>query len=326
MSDTSSLAIAVHRGETEAAGAPPRILVGTASWTDKTLIACGRFYPKGTTSAEARLRHYASQFPIVEVDSSYYAMPTPATAQLWAERTPTRFVMNVKAFRLFTGHPTAPKVLHADLRDALGGSLGPPLFYPDVPGEIQHELWRRFRDALLPLRAADKLGLVHFQFPPWIACGAPGRAHVAHCVDRMAGHDLSVEFRHGSWFAGRAAAETIVFLRELGVAHTVVDGPQGFNNSVPAVWEVTHPRFALLRLHGRNSRTWNIQGASSASDRFNYDYGDDELAALAAPIERLALGALQTHVIFNNNMEDQGQRNARTLTGLLHGASPAPAA
>lgn len=293
-----------------------RILVGTASWTDKTLIACGRFYPKGASSAEARLRHYASQFPIVEVDSGYYAMPTPATAQLWAERTPTGFVMNVKAFCLFTGHQTAAKVLHADLRAALSG-FGATLFYGDVPSEIRAELWLRFRDALLPLRAAGRLGLVHFQFPPWVSCGAAGRAQVAHCVEQMAGHDVSVEFRHQSWFAAGAAAETLAFLRELGVAHTVVDGPQGFANSVPALWEATHPRFALVRLHGRNTRTWNIQGASSASDRFNYDYADSELADLAAPIERLALGALQTHVIFNNNMEDQGQRNARSLTGLL---------
>ena len=258
-----------------------RILVGTASWTDKTLIACGRFYPKGASSAEARLRHYASQFPIVEVDSSYYAMPTPATAQLWAERTPTGFVMNVKAFRLFTGHQTAPKVLHADLRDALSG-FGASLFYGDVPSEIRAELWLRFRDALLPLRAAGRLGLVHFQFPPWVTCGAAGRAQVAHCVEQMAGHDVSIEFRHHSWFAAGAAVETLAFLRELAVAHTVVDGPQGFANSVPALWEATHPRFALVRLHGRNTRTWNIQGASSASDRFNYDYADSELAGLAA--------------------------------------------
>ena len=56
------------------------VLTGTASWTDKTLIACGRFYPPGTNSAEARLRFYASRFPLVEVDSSYYAMPSPSTA------------------------------------------------------------------------------------------------------------------------------------------------------------------------------------------------------------------------------------------------------
>jgi uncharacterized protein YecE (DUF72 family) len=295
-----------------------QIRVGTASWTDKTLIACGRFYPKGASTAEGRLRYYASQFRIVEVDSSYYAMPTPATAQLWAERTPEGFVMNVKAFRLFTGHQTELKVLHADLRDALGGVAAPSLFYGDVPGEIQRELWQRFRDALLPLRAAGRLGLVHFQFPPWVTAGAAGRAQVEHCVERMTGHDLSVEFRHRSWFAGAdETVATIAFLRELGVAHTVVDGPQGFSNSVPAVWEATHSRYALLRLHGRNSKTWNVRGATSASDRFNYDYPESELAELVPRLERLALTALQTHVIFNNNMEDQGQRNARSMVGLI---------
>ncbi|MEO6895905.1 MAG: DUF72 domain-containing protein, partial [Caldimonas sp.] len=164
---------------------------------------------------------------------------------------------------------------------------------------------------------------VHFQFPPWVTAGAAGRAQVEHCVDRMAGHDLSVEFRHRSWFAGvEESRATIDFLRELKVAHTVVDGPQGFSNSVPAVWETTHPRFALLRLHGRNSKTWNIKGATSASDRFNYDYPERELADLVPRLEQLALTALQTHVIFNNNMEDQGQRNARTMVGLLSGHRP----
>jgi uncharacterized protein YecE (DUF72 family) len=295
----------------------PDILVGTASWTDKTLIACGRFYPKGATTAEARLRHYAAQFPIVEVDSSYYAMPTPATAQLWAERTPNGFVMNVKAFRIFTGHQTEPKVLHADLRTVLAGFDRPRLFYRELPAEIANELWRRFREALLPLAAAGRLGLVHFQFPPWVTCGAAGRAQVEHCVERMAGHELSVEFRHRSWFDAGNDVATLAFLRELGVTHTVVDGPQGFANSVPAVWEATNPRYALLRLHGRNAATWNVKGATSASDRFNYDYPESELAELVPKIGRLALTAMRTHVIFNNNMEDQGQRNARSVTDLL---------
>ena len=319
MSNAASLAIAVHPPGTAAgtgAAAERQIRVGTASWTDKTLIACGRFYPKGATSAEARLRHYASLFPIVEVDSSYYAMPMPATAQLWAERTPPGFVMNVKAFRLFTGHETIARVLPPDLRRALAVGEA-PFFYGDVDAELRREFWLRFREALLPLRAAGKLGLVHFQFPPWLTCDAAGRAHVAHCAEQMAGFDLSAEFRHQSWFAGAGAAATPAFLRELAIAHTVVDGPQGFANSVPALWQATHPRFALVRLHGRNARTWNVRGATSASDRFNYDYSQSELRDLAPRIERLALQAMQTHVIFNNNMEDQGQRNARSLIDLL---------
>jgi uncharacterized protein YecE (DUF72 family) len=293
------------------------VLIGTASWTDKTLLECGRFYPKSATTAEARLRYYATQFPLVEVDSSYYAMPAANTAQLWAERTPNDFVMNVKAFRLFTGHQTSPTVLPKDIRAALAPSTKANLYYRELPVELRDALWRRFIDALAPLRAARKLGLVHFQFPPWLVRNAAGHAHVRHCVEHMVGHTLSVEFRHRSWFEGEHAASTLAFERELGVAHTVVDGPQGFANSVPAIWEATHPAFALLRLHGRNTETWNVKGASAASDRFNYDYPEAELTDIAAKVARLALQVASTHVVFNNNMEDQGQRNAALLMRLL---------
>lgn len=294
------------------------VLVGTASWSSKTLVDSARFYPPGITSAEARLRYYASRFPLVEVDSSYYAMPAPATAQLWAERTPNDFVMNVKAFRLFTGHQTSPTVLHKDIREALGPARKPNFYYRDLPAEVVDELWRRFTEALLPLRAAGKLGLVHFQFPPWVLRNAAGHAHVRLCVERMAGHTVSVEFRHQSWFADpNAVASTLAFERELGVVHTVVDGPQGFSNSVPAIWEATHPQVALLRLHGRNTETWNIKGASDSSERFNYDYSEAELAEVAGQVQGLSAQASATHVVFNNNMEDQGQRNATALMQML---------
>ena len=302
------------------------VLIGTASWTDNSLIACGRFYPKEARTAEARLRYYASQFPLVEVDASYYAMPSPSTAQLWAERTPHGFVMNVKAFRLFTGHQTQPNVLHRDIQQALAPITKHNLYYKDMPGDIRDELWRRFVDALAPLKAAGKLGLVHFQFPPWLLCNRAGQAHVAHCVERMAGHRLSVEFRHQTWFAGEQSAGTLAFERELGVVHTVVDGPQGFSNSVPAVWEVTHPDVALVRLQGRNVETWDVKGTTAASDRFNYDYPDAQLSALASEVNRIAGMAANVHVVFNNNMEDQGQRNAKSLMALMDafiGASPA---
>ena len=119
--------------------------------------------------------------------------------------------------------------------------------------------------------SAGRLGLVHFQFPPWITCSRAGHAQVESCIAHMDGFATGVEFRHGSWFDGdERTARTLDFLRRLGAAHTVVDGPQGFANSVPAVWAVTAPHHALLRLHGRNVRTWNAKGHTSASDRFNY--------------------------------------------------------
>ena len=123
------------------------ILVGTASWADKSLVDSGKFYPPDVTSPEARLRYYASQFPMVEVDSSYYAMPLAATTQQWAERTPDTFVFNVKAFRLFTGHQTQPRVFPKDIQEALGLPLAQNVYYRDLPEEIQKELWGRFFQA-----------------------------------------------------------------------------------------------------------------------------------------------------------------------------------
>lgn len=291
-------------------------LIGSASWTDKTLIDCGRFYPKEAKSAEARLRYYATQFPLVEVDSSYYGMPTPQNAQLWAERTPEHFVFNVKAFRLFTGHQTAPIVLHKDIQQALGPDAPKTLYYKDMPKEITDELWRRFSEALEPLRQAGKLGAVHFQFAPWLLRNREGMAHVRHCVDKMPDHLLSMEFRDKSWFEGDNLGKTVAFERELGVVHTIVDEPQGFANCVPCVWEATHPKLALLRLHGRNKETWNIKSSASSS-RFNCWYSQEELAAMVPQIRRMAGLVEALHVVFNTNYEDQGQVNARLLMQLL---------
>ena len=96
-----------------------RILVGTTSWTEKTLVESGRFYSPDVQTAEGRLRFYASRFPVVEVDSSYYGLPSSRNASLWAERTPDGFVFDVKAYRLFTQYQTPPDALPKDIREGL---------------------------------------------------------------------------------------------------------------------------------------------------------------------------------------------------------------
>ena len=293
------------------------VLVGTASWTGKSLIDSGKFYPPNATTPEARLRYYAQHFPIVEVDSSYYAIPLPATAQLWAERSPPGFVFNVKAFRLFTGHQTQPKVFPRDIQDEIGLPLTKNVYYRDIPDEIRRELWNRFFDALEPLRASGKLGAVHFQFAPWITSGGEDRKHVEHCVSVMSGLLTAIEFRNVSWWTDKTRDSTLAFEREHGVVNVVVDGPQGFSSSVPAVWEVTSPKLAIVRMHGRNAQTWEKKGLKASSDRFNYDYGDEELRELAGNIKALARQVPTVHAIMNNNYQDQGQRNAQTLMGFL---------
>lgn len=296
------------------------VRVGTCSWTDPSLIKAGTFYPRGCSTSEKRLRFYASQFPIVEVDSSFFAMPQASNSALWVERTPADFHFNVKAFRLLTGHQTPVEAFPRDLQPLL-----PPLparrrhhYYEDVPAALRDELWRRFIEALVPLRAAGRLRAVLFQFAPWVASTAAWRAHVEHCVERMAGHQLAVEFRNQSWFAPTQASATLDWERALGVAHVVVDEPQGVGNFSPGIWEVTNPSLSVVRLHGRNAETWNAKGLSASSERFNYDYPDAELHELAQRIDSsLVDRALEVQVLVNVNYEDQGIRAARRLEQRL---------
>lgn len=286
------------------------ILVGTASWTDPTLIKSGRFYPPEAKTAEARLQYYASHFPLVEIDSTYYALPSPRTAQLWVERTPAHFVFDAKAFRLFTGHPAQPSALPADLRKALPATDKPNVYYADLPEEIRSELWRRFRLGLEPLRQSGKLGAVLLQFAPWFVFGDASFAHIEHCAKMLEDFRLAVEFRNKSWFGDRTRDKTLAFERDHALVHVVVDEPQGFASSVPQVWEVTCPDLAILRLHGRNREMWTRKGLASSAERFNYLYSTAELQTLASNAQDLARRARRVHVLFNNCHEDKAQRNA----------------
>lgn len=293
------------------------ILVGTASWADKNLIDSGLFYPAHIKTPSDRLAFYASQFALVEVDSSYYALPSERNAELWAKRTPPDFRFDVKSFRLFTQHQTPPKALPVDIRVALGPIEKKHVYYHDLPEELRGELWQRFRSALRPLKDAGKLGVVLFQFPPWFVFRQGNLQHIAACAQMMEGFRIAVEFRHRSWFDDQHREHTLEFERRLGLTHVVVDEPQGFASSIPPVWEITSPEIAVVRLHGRNRETWSQKGLESSAERFNYLYSADELRELAGSVEKLASKAREVHAIFNNNFENFAQRNALDLQQLL---------
>jgi len=292
------------------------ILVGTTSWTDKTLVDSGLFFPAAAKTSEARLRYYASRFRIVEVDSSYYGMPSEHNARLWVERTPDAFVFDIKTFRLFTGHQTPPAALPVDIREELVTVANKNIYYRDVPRDTREELWRRFRLSLDPLRRAGKLGVVVFQFPPWFEFGRRNLAHIVECAERLPGLPIAVEFRNKSWFGERHRDEVLAFERENDLAHVVVDEPQGFASSIPAVWEVTSPEVAVMRLHGRNGGTWMKKGITAA-ERFNYLYGESELGEFITSIKALSSRAARVHVLFNNCYRDYAQRNATDLRRLI---------
>ena len=296
---------------------PGRVRIGTCSWTDPSLVHAGTFYPAAAQTAEARLAYYASQFDIVEVDSSYYAMPSRRNATLWVQRTPDDFVFDVKAFRLFTGHPTEPKALPADIRGALpaGAMQKKHLYYRDIPSELQKSLWARFEDGLLPLDSAGKLGVVLLQFPPWFNPGVSQMDHILSCREYLAPHRVAVEFRNNRWLSDQNREGTLSFLRQHELPFVCVDEPQGFASSVPPLAEVTAD-IAVVRFHGRKSAAWEAKGQSS-TDRFDYYYDTEELKPWAAHIKDCAPTVSDVHVLFNTNNGDQAVVNAKLMARLL---------
>jgi len=301
------------------------IRVGTASWTDRSLLESGRFYPPDVTTPEERLRYYAGVFDFVEVDSTYYTADFFDQARRWTDRTPDRFLFDVKAFRTLTLHQTPHKMLPAPIRDAIGPPPEgkPNWYYRDLPASARNDLWSTFESSLRPLADAGKLGAIVMQFPPWALPSPETKRHIEECADRLAGYKVAVEFRNKYWLNDRGRRRTMSFLRELGLAYVIVDEPQGFTSSVPLLWEVTDPDLAVVRLHGRNADMWEKKGLKRASDRFNYLYSEHELREFIDPLLAVAEEARETHVTFNNNYEDYPQVNAQQFVELLAAAGRA---
>ena len=301
-----------------------RVLTGTCSWADKTLVDGGLFYPPDAKSAEDRLRFYAGQFPLVEVDSSYYGLPSEKNAGLWVERTPDDFTFDVKAFRLMTQHPTPPSALPTDLPDSLPAELASKrnLYPRDLSPEVIDEVWSRFESALLPLDSAGKLGVVVLQFPPWFLPGNESREYLVEAKERLPQYTVAIEFRNGRWLSERNADRTLGFLRDHDLPFVCVDEPQGFENSVPPVAEAT-AEVALVRFHGRNTAMWDKRGVTPA-DRFDWRYSDAELQEWAPRVEALAQSAKEVHLLMNNCREDKAVEGARRLAQILELPERAP--
>lgn len=296
-----------------------QILIGTSSWTDPTLIKDGNFYPPGTSSAEARLKFYATRFPLVEVDSTYYYPPSEKNSVLWIERTPAHFTFNIKAYSLLTNHPTRVDSLYADIKSELPPEMLEKrnLYRDKLPDEAVDEVWQRFHDALMPLHSAGKLGAVLFQFPQWFTISRKNKSYIEECARRLKDFRVAVEFRHESWMSERNSEESLGFLESLNLPFVCVDMPQGFASSVPPMSAVTADDLAMVRFHGRSKEAWQTK-SETASERFRYDYKESELKEWVPRIEGLASETRETHVLMNNCYRDFAVRNANELGGLLN--------
>ncbi len=313
-------ALAVERAASEPLVTPrgTTIRIGTASWTDPTMTAPGVFYPRGSESAEERLGYYAATFPIVEIDATYYALPSARTAAAWVERTPPDFVFDAKAYALMTGQPAETKRLPREIRASLPQDLAarPRLYGRHLPAELRDEIWRLFRAGLEPLRAAGQLGSVLLQYPKWFFPTSESRDLILEARQRLGEMRAAVEFRSETWFNDKNRERTLRFLADNSIPLVLVDGPQGLRSSVPALAAVTSPDLAVVRFHGRRVETWETPGIPVV-ERFRYLYGEDELREWVPRIREAAEEAREMHILMNNCYANYGSTNARELAAML---------
>ncbi|MBI4188019.1 MAG: DUF72 domain-containing protein [Chloroflexi bacterium] len=297
-----------------------QILVGTSSWADHSLVESGLFYPPEVKTPAGRLRYYSERFPIAEIDSSYHFFPTRQNLALWLDNTPPGFIFDIRAFSLFTGHPTPPGSLPRSIREEheeLANHKG-NLYLHHLPSDVADKLWEIFASLVHDVEAAGKLGVVLFQFPPWFHPTKENFDYLIACRQRFPGYRLAVEFRTGGWLSGDNLKETLTFLRRHQLALVCVDEPQGLKTSVPMVAEVTSS-VGVVRFHGRNAANWEKKRIT-AEERFNYLYSKDELRDWLPKIQLMAEQTEKVHVIFKNKSHDFPVRNAREFTEILTGS------
>ena len=284
------------------------IKVGTSSWADQSLLRSG-WYPRSANTPARRLGFYASQFPLVEVDTSYYAIPVPETTQGWVDATPDDFTFDVKAFSLFTGHPTPVAVLPRDLRPAAGPSR---IRRRDLPERAYDELWARFRAALDPIAAAGKLGVVMLQFPPWLVRSPAAERRIVELAQRCRPWRVAVELRHGSWLDddrrdGHSGPVTrprpVPGLRRHAAGAPVVGAADPDHDGGAGDRPVPRSQRRLGR--GRQAGEVPVRVRRGRA------------AALGRTAGRVRRPPDELHVLFNNCCAGQAQRDATRLAQLL---------
>jgi uncharacterized protein YecE (DUF72 family) len=259
------------------------ILVGVTGWGDHDI------YPTGTKSTE-KLALYSGHFPVVEVDSTFYAIAPPERMDRWGKSTPDSFRFVVKAYRELTGH----------------GRVG------KAPERTWTELVQQTKESLEPLRESGKLSLLLFQFPPWYDCKESHVRYIKKIRHAFTGYSIAIEFRHQSWFHPSYRDKTLSFLANEQLVHVVCDEPQGSEGSVPIITKVTNKEQVLIRFHGRNVAGWNDSKNPNWRDiRYAYRYSSTELDEWVERVKHMMKETEQIILLFNNNSQGDAVDNAK---------------
>jgi len=278
-------------------GAAGTVRFGTAGWSYPDWM--GTFYPSAAPRSFKPLVYYARFFDLVEINSSFYAIPSQRMARGWVDQVSDNpdFVFSAKLWRGFTHERGS-----ASRGDA-----------------------RQVCAALDILAAAGRLAALLLQFPWSFKSGADNRAYLDKLFDAFGAFPLVLELRHRSWLE----SAILDWLRERRIGFCNVDQPTISGGIEPSA-EVTGP-VGYVRLHGRNYENWfrdaDAKDRGSAGARYDYLYSAQELMPWAARIQSLMARTRLSLVIANNHPRGQAAANALELKKLITGApidAPAP--
>jgi uncharacterized protein YecE (DUF72 family) len=320
---------------------PCRVLAGSSSWADRSLVRDGTFYPARSLSAAQRLAYYASRLPLAEVATTYRFPPTPEVAQRWVATTPPGFTLDIRAWSLLSGAPTWPESLWPDLQGEIRPSRrdGAKLYRHRLPADVVDECWDRFCHALRPLALGGRLGAVIVRFPSWFSPRPEAWEELAALPTRLAGFRVAVELSNHRWFEGDACEQTLGLLEALGLCFVCQDkaDQDGASRNKPVV--AATGDFAFVRFPGRRSQPWDgrreglggeaqLDGAGEAEREpsgagqdhvawWSYRYNEAELAGWVPAVQDLASCTSEVHLIMDNCWRADAVDNATTLLDLV---------
>jgi uncharacterized protein YecE (DUF72 family) len=285
--------------------------IGTSGWSYPSGRGTwnGLFYPPrkgrgGSLPGFDELAWYAEHFDTVEVNSSFYGPPAPATTRAWADRTPRGFEFCLKLHQKFTHPEMYKKAALADLPDQSAGVLA-------ALARVSAADIGRFKDGLAPLASAGKLGALLAQFPPSFHDTPANREYLDWLLTAFGEFPVAVELRHATW--SDRHGETLALLDRHRAAWTQIDEPK-FRFSIRQNWLPNQEGIAYMRLHGRNAAQWWHHDA--AEDRYNYLYTPEELRPIAETAVATAAIVKKAYLYLNNHFASKAVVNAVVLKHL----------